>query len=248
MHNDLYHPYSISSFLLLVILLSTHVTYTLASTSRAWINWGDIPTSVILTWQVEDEQLSKNQYVKYGYTSGILTEETDYATISTYATPPTSKLASYKSSYIERAILTNLPIGSTNRVYYSFGSNSAGWSNESSFTAHPGIGPNTTISMVILGDTGFIEKDSHGKEVFEAISRPDFQSKINAGGIILGDLTYANGNQTIWDVFQDVFEPVSSTMSFMANAGNHGESKCSLPYSMRFFTNLYISSTSIFLS
>jgi hypothetical protein len=197
----------------------------LASTSRAWINWGDIPTSVILTWQVEDEQLSKNQYVKYGYTSGILTEETDYATISTYATPPTSKLASYKSSYIERAILTNLPIGSTNRVYYSFGSNSAGWSNESSFTAHPGIGPNTTISMVILGDTGFIEKDSHGKEVFEAISRPDFQSKINAGGIILGDLTYANGNQTIWDVFQDVFEPVSSTMSFMANAGNHGESK-----------------------
>jgi hypothetical protein len=193
------------------------LTSTQASSSRAWINWAEDPTSAILTWQVQDESLARNQWVKYGYSSGVLTEVTDYATISQYATPPTSKFSSYTSSFIERATLTNLPLGG--RVYYLFGSDTAGWSRENSFTAHPGIGPNTSISMVILGDTGFIEGDSYGMKVFEQIARPEFVSKINAGGMILGDLTYANGNQTIWDVFQDVFEPVSSTMSFQTNAG-----------------------------
>jgi len=210
-------PSTSTSFTLFFLIALTIPAFTSASSSRAWINWSEDPTEAILTWHVKDESLARNQWVKYGFSSGSLTQETAYATISQYATPPTSKFQSYTSSFIERATLTSLPLGG--RVYYQFGSDLAGWSVEKSFTAHPGVGPNTTISMVILGDTGFIEGDSYGTEVFNRIARPEFVSKINAGGMILGDLTYANGNQTIWDVFQDTFEPVSSTMSFQTNAG-----------------------------
>lgn len=203
---------------LFFLIALTIPAFTSASSSRAWINWSEDPTEAILTWHVKDESIARNQWVKYGFSSGSLTQETAYATISQYATPPTSKFQSYTSSFIERATLTDLNVRG-GRVFYSFGSDLAGWSVEKSFTAHPGVGPNTTISMVILGDTGFIEGDSYGTEVFNRIARPEFVSKINAGGMILGDLTYANGNQTIWDVFQDTFEPVSSTMSFQTNAG-----------------------------
>ena len=226
---------------LFFLIALTIPAFTSASSSRAWINWSEDPTEAILTWHVKDESIARNQWVKYGFSSGSLTQETAYATISQYATPPTSKFQSYTSSFIERATLTDLPLGG--RVFYSFGSDLAGWSVEKSFTAHPGVGPNTTISMVILGDTGFIEGDSYGTEVFNRIARPEFVSKINAGGMILGDLTYANGNQTIWDVFQDTFEPVSSTMSFQTNAGlvNIPSSLLSpLMYFFVYFTPIFV--------
>ena len=136
--------------------------------------------------------------------------------LSTYSLAPNpNQNTSYTSQIIHRVYLTGLT--ASTRIYYLVGNNETGWSVEASFLTHPGVGPNVPVNMLVLAD---MDQISSAQSVMASIVQPDVLSSITGGAIFCGDLAYANGAGPVWDTWQDFFEPLSSTVAVMTNAGN----------------------------
>ena len=197
--------------------------------SQISLNWGRAPDELVVTWtdSLDTDDAGK---VLYGLAPGALTSTSAAPSSSVYSTPPGSEgifgpLPAYASGLIHRVTLTGLPNAAT--LYYSLGSNASGWTAEASVQTHPGVGPNIPVTMLLLADIGAdcfypeTGKDCHPAAVVAAASDPAVLATINAGGIVLGDLAYANGNGSTWDEFSELFQPLGTRLSVSMNAGNH---------------------------
>lgn len=108
-----------------------------------------------------------------------------------------------------RATMGGLAPGA--RVRYRVGRDGA-WSPVRTFAPAPA---GREFTFAHLGDNGQTA-DSRRTWEFLRARRPDLV-------LIAGDLSYANGNQPLWDSWFDSIEPVASEVAVMAAPGNHEE-------------------------
>ena len=114
------------------------------------------------------------------------------------------------------------------RYFYRIGSDATGWSAEASFLSHPGVGANVPVKVLMLADMDvqcFDGKVCNPQAVRDALVLPSARAAldalgINGGAVFAGDLSYANGNQTHWDAWQEFIAPLSANLPIMTNAGN----------------------------
>lgn len=82
--------------------------------------------------------------------------------------------------------------------------------------------------------------------VLDAIAKADQQRHYDFL-ILSGDLSYANGDQAIWDKWGNMIQPLASRFPFMMAPGNHEAITLFIPYIYRFlapdngYDNLYYS-------
>jgi hypothetical protein len=206
------------------------------SASQVWINWGYGPSEAVVSWSAPDASLSTNVtelWAQWAYdeasVAGGAGIETAYAALARYATPPGGKgifgtLPGYVSSVFYRVTLAG--VATARRVFVRVGSAAAGWSRVYSFTSHPGVGANVPVRLLVLADLEvdcYVEatgKVCNPSAVRAAVTTParDWRGmdSINAGAVILGDLSYANGNQSHWDFWHSTFsEEVASKLAVM---------------------------------
>jgi hypothetical protein len=106
-----------------------------------------------------------------------------------------------------RATLTGLAPGE--EVAYRVGRPGA-WTPVRTLRAHDGSG---AFTLAHVGDWGQTS-DSRATTAHLANGEPDLV-------IIAGDLSYANGDQPLWDTWFDQVEPLAARVPVMASAGNH---------------------------
>jgi hypothetical protein len=208
--------------------------------SQFWLNWGYSASEAVVSWSVTDTSLSTNVtqlWAQWAYdadaVSGGTGTETEYAALTRYATPPGGKgifgtLPGYVSGVFYRVTLQG--VAAARRVFVRVGSPAAGWSTVYSFTSHPGVGAAVPVRLLVLADlevdcyTATTGKVCNPESVRAAVATPARDWKgiesINAGAVILGDLSYANGNQSHWDLWHSTFSTdIASKMAVMSNAG-----------------------------
>jgi hypothetical protein len=208
---------------------------------QVWINWSARSDEAVVTWSTQDASLSTNVtqlWAQWAYNETAVASgtETGYASLARYATPPGGKgifgtLPAYTSGIFHRVTLSG--VATAARVFFRVGSTAAGWSAVRSFTSHPGVGADVPVRLLVLADlevdcyVAATRKVCNPSAVRSAVATParDWagMASINAGAVILGDLSYANGNQSHWDLWHSTFSrDIASKMAVMTNAGNRG--------------------------
>lgn len=105
------------------------------------------------------------------------------------------------------ATASGLPAGTS--IRYRVGSDEGGWSAVKVLPATP----QASFRFCHYGDQGVTEA---AQAVVAGVSQrnPDFL-------LIAGDLSYANGEQPVWDHYFDMLEPLASRLPVMTTPGNH---------------------------
>jgi hypothetical protein len=115
----------------------------------------------------------------------------------------------YQTGILHEAAITGLKPDTT--YWYRAGSAEGGFSAPASFrTAPAGV---RDFTFTALGDHG-TSPDSRANIWHMLADRPAFQ-------LLLGDWSYANGNQPIWDEWFTLIEPFTRTVPMMTALGNH---------------------------
>jgi hypothetical protein len=126
-------------------------------------------------------------------------------------------LNGYTSPMIYKGTVTNLVPGN-NMYYYSVGSDALGWAEMNYFKSHPGVGVED-VTFHIFGDLG--QTDNSNNTLHELISY-EKSLKSKSGGIIsMGDLSYANGDEPLWDSFGKMITQASGHVPMLTTYGNH---------------------------
>lgn len=164
--------------------------------SQLRLSWtGDPRNTMTVMWQTRKEAGS---VVEFGQTEA-LGKAADGKTVS-YA---------YQTGVIHEATLTGLRPDT--QYWYRAGSVEGGFSAPASFrTAPNGV---RDFTFTALGDHG-TTPDSRANVWHMLADRPAFQ-------LLLGDYSYANGNQPIWDEWFTLIEPFTRSIPMMAALGNH---------------------------
>ena len=147
-------------------------------------------------WQTDIP--TKGSVVEYGETA-------QFGSIAA-ATRPTYP---YETGALAEACLYNLKPKTT--YYFRVGNAADGWSKVSQFqTADPNP---SEFTFTAYGDHG-ISPDAIKNVENVLFEKPAFH-------LLLGDISYANGNQSIWDQYLKQIEPMTSTVPYMLALGNH---------------------------
>jgi len=162
------------------------------------IAFGDDPkTTMSVVWQTATP--TEAPTVRYG-TSKANLSRTAKATRSRYA---------YETKAIAEAKLTGLQAGTT--YYYRVGDKDAGWSQVFSFRTAPSTPQSWAFTA--FGDHG-ISPDAIKNVANIVREKPAFH-------LLLGDVSYANGKQPIWDDYLAQIQPMAATIPYMPTLGNH---------------------------
>lgn len=172
---------------------------TLNRPEQVRISYGEDPTRVVrVMWQMATELPSR--VVEYGPTKQLGMTAT--ASRPRYA---------YETGAIAEATLYNLKPNTT--YFYRVGSPSAGagWSEVREFrTADPNP---REFKFTAFGDQG-VSVDAARNVQNIIAEKPAFH-------VLLGDISYANGNQPVWDDYLRQIEPMTSQIPYMLALGNH---------------------------
>ena len=143
---------------------------------------------------------------------------TDAQKLTNYVDVSGSKynLNNYTSPMIYKGTASNLPVGNQ-VIYYRVGSDVLGWSEVTSFKTHPGIGVED-VTFQIFGDLGQTE---NSENTLTELIQYEKATKRSGGIISMGDLSYANGDEPLWDSFGKMITRASSQIPMMTTYGNH---------------------------
>ncbi len=161
------------------------------------IAYGDDPcTQMLITWQVSKPV--ESPVVEYGTTPQLGMRVS--ATRRTYP---------HETGVIYHARLTGLQPGT--RYYYRVGSAQGGFSRAYSFHT-PRREPHDFVFTAFAdhGTTAFSQRNTRNV----LAHNPTFH-------FIAGDLSYANGRQPIWDVYERQLEVLAARVPTMVCLGNH---------------------------
>jgi hypothetical protein len=188
--------------------LSSSTSYTLnCSVSQIHIAQGVNPTSMTISWLTNDDCFS---HVSYGLENNLL-DYMVYGSSLSYEFYNNNKY--YKSGYIHHVLLTDLkPLTS---YYYQCGDLVAQtMSDILYFKTLPQIGDDTQITFGVLGDIG---------QTVNSVSTIQHLMKEHDVNMILhaGDLSYADCEQSLWDSYGLMTEPLASYKPWMVCPGNH---------------------------
>lgn len=128
---------------------------------------------------------------------------------------------SYTSPSLYTSVLSALPTGNK-EYFYSCGSDNLGYSPVQSFKTHPGMVEDVTF--FVLGDVG--QTTNSVNTISELVQYEALLTSWSGGIISMGDLSYANGNQPLWDSFGNMYQTAAAKIPFHTTLGNHewGES------------------------
>lgn len=173
--------------------------------------------------------------VQYGTSPGQYDHQVEAAEFHCYSTPE------YDSGALHHVVIGAgdegpLPFNTT--IYYRCGDPGQGegaWSDERSFVTAPRVGADSLpYRLGLIGDLGQTEDSLSTLEHLEA-SQPD-------SVLLVGDLSYADGEQPRWDSWGRMVDPVTSKVVWMFTEGNHeienrnDEPEPFLAYRSRFHT------------
>jgi Icc-related predicted phosphoesterase len=181
------------------------------------LTYSNIPTEMVVSWA--DTTAADTTTTEAECIYGISPDNLDSKVIGygiTYSKDD------YISPYLFNATLIGLNSGNI-QYYYKVGSITSGYSELYSFKSHPGIGPTSigtqTVTFHIVGDLGQTNNTIHTLE--EVLMNEHEMNGLSGGIINMGDLSYANGNQTKWDTFGNFRQFISSEIPMMTTLGNH---------------------------
>lgn len=128
----------------------------------------------------------------------------------------TYTLKGKKSPMLFKATMTGLTPGN-NIYYYQVGSTELGYSAVYSFKSHPANAPNTTFFLI--GDLG---QTTNSETTLNELIEAESMLKTPSAGIVnAGDLSYANGKDSLWDSFGNMRQVAASHIPMMTTLGNH---------------------------
>jgi len=201
----------------LMALLLLAITYLAASTlgapEQVSLNYGSLPSEMVAMWTTVNAD-SSSTFCEFGTAPDNL-DNVVVATRSSYYMASSN----YTSPIIFKAVMTGLTAG--NKIYYyRVGSPSLGYSNVFSFKSNPGFGASVTpVTFHLLGDVGQTENSI---STLEQIVEVESSLTTFSGGIVsMGDLSYANGNQPLWDSFGNMRQFAASQIPMFSITGNH---------------------------
>lgn len=161
------------------------------------ISYGEDPTSMMrVVWQTETPR--PVSVVEYGTTA-----ELGNCAVATRRPYP------FETGAIVEATLYHLQPNTT--YYYRVGNQADSWSKMFQFQTAD-ANPNE-FSFTSYGDHG-ISEDAAKNVQNVLFEKPAFH-------LLLGDISYANGNQPIWDQYLSQIEPMTSVVPYMLAYGNH---------------------------
>jgi hypothetical protein len=125
---------------------------------------------------------------------------------------------------LHRALVTGLK--PSTRYYYAYGSQDFGFSEEASFVSPPPVGPDTTVKFLAMADMGQAEVDGSNEqeEMLASLNTTRLMTAEDDDKQLLihnGDISYAKGYVSSWDVFFDQLAPLARSMPYMTIVGNH---------------------------
>ncbi len=170
---------------------------------QLWVNRGPSTDSLVFTWLTAS---SASSIVSYGLSP------------NTYTTNATGNASSYTfgnytSGLIHRVTASGLPLAST--VYYIVGDASNGWSQEYAVRTSPGVGPSVVpYSFGLIGDLG---QTNYSQDTVNHVINNTALNSV----LMPGDLSYADGEQPLWDTFQRMMQPLTATRPTFVASGNH---------------------------
>ena len=177
------------------------------SVSQIHIAQGLNPNSMTISWLTNDNCFS---HVAYGNNNKSL-DNIIYGTASSYDFYYNKKY--YKSGYIHHVLLTDLEPLTT--YYYQCGDFMIqDISDIMYFKTLPKIGDKKMIIFGVLGDIG--QTINSVSTINHLINEPNIDMILHAG-----DLSYADCEQTLWDSYGEMIEPLSSFVPWMVSPGNH---------------------------
>ena len=139
-------------------------------------------------------------------------EKESYTFASSVGTWTKITYADYTSGTLHNALFTQLKPKA--KYTYKCGDSEAKvWSKEFSFTTLPAPGDATPIRWGVLGDLG---TTSDSRTTVEHAIQSGAQGILHAG-----DLSYANCNQPVWDMYGKMVEPLAAAVPWMVGPGNH---------------------------
>ncbi len=172
---------------------------------------GGTPLQIHLSWQQKSTTgrmsvvwatatPSVASQVRLGVTIAL---ELGYRSADTYPMPNEA------GPYLHHALLSSLRSGT--RYYYAVGDNTTGWSPVLSFRTGPAGQGNFTF--VAAADTGV------GSTAAANVARMvEANPALAVDG---GDLSYANGDEPLWDQWFNQLQPLASRVPYMPSPGNH---------------------------
>jgi acid phosphatase type 7 len=172
---------------------------------------GKNPTEMMVMWVDNDDTASECQYYATNEESSAKHLMKVSGVSSTYEFSWPTKEHEYKSGQLHHALLSDLEYSTE----YTYRCND---SEEKTFKTLPAVGTLSTekngeVVFGVIGDLG-TTKDS--KITIEHCMSNDLDMMLH-----VGDLSYANCDQNVWDIYGREIEPLSSVLPWMVCAGNH---------------------------
>jgi hypothetical protein len=132
----------------------------------------------------------------------------------------------YTSPYLYHATLTGLAPGQ--QYYYKVGDATSGYAAVLPFISHPGVGAALPHTFALVGDPG---QTANSASTFEHV-RVSSSNSI----VIVGDLSYADQDESRWDSWGVLVANISSSLPTMVQVGNHEQEALSgfTAYAARF--------------
>eukprot|EP01038_Epipyxis_sp_PR26KG_P005589 gene5589-7717_t len=180
-----------------------------SSVEQIALNYGNDPSEMVVTWAVVNGA-SSGSICEYGSSPDKL-DHTVTASGSTYT------LSSYTSPTLYIARMTGLESG--NKIYYyRVGSEATGFSDVQYFKTHPGIGV-SGVTFHLFGDIG--QTNNSVTTLQELLINENALATPSGGIVSMGDLSYANGDEPLWDTFGNLKQFVAKNIPMMTTLGNH---------------------------
>ncbi|XP_064405797.1 uncharacterized protein LOC135350876 [Halichondria panicea] len=211
-------------------------------------------TEMVLMWVTRDATAPQ---VKWGTTSKQYTVMKN-AVSSTYKATDMCASPARDYGWLDPGMIHKVTLEKLEpqtKYFYIFGDAAYGWSEEYSFTSAPETGPNVITRVLAFGDMGHGEKDDTRQ--VRKLEQPSLDttrnliSEMGAHDLIIdvGDISYADGYEPIWDEYFDQVKTLLAGLPCMVNPGNHESDspnsdaywqendsggECNVPYVNRF--------------
>jgi hypothetical protein len=196
---------------LLVAALGTGaVALDSAAPQQISLSYGASPETMVVTWASLQGGAAE---VRYGPSADSLTRTARVQEGLTYS------IDDYTSPWLYNATLTELVAGN-NIYYYAVGSEAQGYSDVYSFKTHPGVGV-AGVTIHVVGDLGQTSNTLDTLEEMLAAERALAGRSLSGGILSMGDLSYANGDQALWDAFGAFRQFLAAEVPMLTTLGNH---------------------------
>lgn len=174
------------------------------------LSFADDPqTTLTVTWFTAFAAVDVQPSVRWGVVGDPGQETIEAQTSTAYPGDPAVAETNPVDVAVHSATITGLKPGQ--RIWYQV-EGTTGSSDR--FSAHTDPGPGATVRVLHWGDQAVTRDESKRTVGFALKDLPDLV-------IIAGDLSYANGEQWIWDDYFWYFEPLFARVPIMAVVGNH---------------------------